>query len=276
MIIKKTITAAALILMSVMQVAAQNGVGLWGSAGVEKKVAKGFNAEVEVQYRQSAADMTKTDRWSFSMGLDKRVYRNSLKTFTVKAGAGYKYLKVYNDYSIKSKTDGVADGLEAQYYVDNLYNFNLTDSYKENRHRLFASLQASYAAGCFKFSLRESYQFTYSDSVLTHRDKYRYKTDTYQIKADSVYKGGGNKSVLRSRIGVSYVIPNSIFEPFVSYEIFSRIDRGWVTNKTRLSAGVEFALCKKNEFKLAYIYQNKPDDNESGGSIISLGYTFKF
>lgn len=264
-------------LLPVMTLSAQNGVGLWGSAGVEKKVAKGFNAEFEAQYRQSAADMTKTDRWSFSLGIDKRLYRNSLKTFTVKGGIGYKFLKVYNDYSIKSKTDGVADGLEAQYYVDNLYNFNLTEGYKENRHRLFASLQAGYTAGSFKFSLRECYQFTYSDSVQTRRDKYRYKTDTYQVKTDSVYKGGGNKNVLRSRIGVSYVIPNSIFEPFVSYEIFSRLDGGaWVTNKTRLSAGVEFALSKKNEFKLAYIYQNKADDNESNGSIISIGYTFKF
>ena len=267
----------ALIFLPAITLNAQDGVGLWGSIGLEKKIAKGFDAEFEAQYRQSAADMSKTDRWTIGVGLSKRVYRNSLKTFTVKAGAGYKFLKVYNDYSVKSKTVGVDDDLEPQYYVNNLYNFNLTEGYNENRHRLYALVQASYAAGRFKFSLREGYQFTHSDSVQTRRDKYRYKSGSYKISTDSVYKGGGNKNVIRSRIAVSYDIPNSRFEPFASYEIFSKLgDGALLTNKTRLSAGVEFSLNKKNDFKLAYIYQNKADDNESNGSIISLGYTFQF
>lgn len=271
-----SVILAALLAVPSMSVSAQDGIGIWGNVGLEKKLAKGLDVELEAQYRQSASDMSKTDRWSAGIGLSKRLYRNSLKTFTVKADAGYKFMRVFNTYSTKSKTDGVESGQEPQYYVNNLYNFNLTDAFVESRHRLYASLQASYIAGQFKFSVREGFQFTHSDSIQVSRDKWRYKSGTYEVKTDSVWKSGDNKKVLRSRIAMSYNIPDSKFEPFVSYELFTRLDNGMGINKTRLSVGAEYSFDKRHDFKLAYIYQNKADDNESSGSIISLGYTFQF
>lgn len=275
-----------------VSLSAQSNWGLRGSVGVEKKIAKGFDAGVEARYHQTD-NFKNTDRWSIGMTMSKRLYRNDAKTFNVKAGLGYKYMKVYNDWSTKYKDDdeGVENRLEPQFYIDNNYDFNLKNSYVDSRHRMTASLQAALEVGRFKISLRETYQFTHTDSASYDVDKYRYDDGqtnwgnkgytnitgtSYYIRNDISGKSASNKSVLRSRIGLDYDIPHWKYDPFVSYEMFNSMSNGFKTEKSRITAGVEFSFNKMHNFEVAYMWQNQHDDDEPAGSFICLSYTLDF
>lgn len=288
---RKFLLTAGLCLLTV-SLSAQSNWGLRSSIGVDKKITKGLDAGVEAKYYQTD-NFRNTDRWSIGFSLDKRLYRNDAKTFTVKAGLGYKYMNVYHDWSTKYKDDdeGVENKLEPQFYLDNRYDFNLKDSYVDNRHRVTASLQAGWEVGRFKISLRETYQFTHTDSASYNVDKYRYDDgqtnwagkgyrniagSAYYIRNDVSGKAASDKRVLRSKISVDYNIPHWKYDPFVSYEVFHGLDNGFKSEKSRLTAGVEFSFNKMHNFEVAYMWQNQHDDDEPAGSFICLSYKFDF
>lgn len=256
---------------------AENNWGLRSGIGVEKKITKGLDAGVEAKYYQTD-NFKNTDRWSIGLSLDKRLYRNEAKTFTVKAGLGYKYMNVYNGWETKYKGNltGIEDDLEPQYYIDNGYNFNFNNSYVDSRHRATASLQAALEAGRFKITLRESYQFTHTDSVEYPKDKYRFKNDAWTINTVQDGKSASNKQVLRSKVSLDYNIPHWKYDPFVSYELFNGIDDGFKAEKSRITAGIEFSFNKMHNFEVAYMWQNQHDDDEPAGSFICLGYKLEF
>lgn len=288
---KLFLTAVSMLVLSA-SISAQSNWGLRSSIGVEKKITKGLDAGVEAKYYQTD-NFKNTDRWSIGLSLDKRLYRNEAKTFTVKAGLGYKFMNVYNDWSTKYKDDdeGVENKLEPQYYLDNKYDFNLKDSYVDKRHRISASVQAALEVGRFKISLRETYQFTHTDSASYNVDKYRYDdgqtnwagkgyrnitgTD-YYIRNDVTVKAASDKRVLRSKVSLDYDIPHWKYDPFVSYELFHGLDNGFTAQKSRLTAGVEFSFKKMHNFEVAYMWQNQHDDDEPAGSFICLSYKFDF
>lgn len=288
---KLFLTAVSMLVLSA-SISAQSNWGLRSSIGVEKKITKGLDAGVEAKYYQTD-NFKNTDRWSIGLSLDKRLYRNEAKTFTVKAGLGYKFMNVYNDWSTKYKDDdeGVENKLEPQYYLDNKYDFNLKDSYVDKRHRISASVQAALEVGRFKISLRETYQFTHTDSTSYNVDKYRYDdgqtnwagkgyrnitgTD-YYIRNDVSVKAASDKRVLRSKVSLDYDIPHWKYDPFVSYELFHGLDNGFTAQKSRLTAGVEFSFKKMHNFEVAYMWQNQHDDDEPAGSFICLSYKFDF
>ncbi len=288
---RKYLLTAGLFLISV-SLSAQTNWGLRSGIGVEKKITKGLDAAVEAKYYQTD-NFSKTDRWSIGLSLNKRLYRNDAKTFTVKAGLGYRYMNVYKDWSTKYKDDdeGVENKLEPQFYINNKYDFNLKNSYVDTRHRFTASVQAAWELGRLKISVREAYQFTHIDSATYSVDKYRHDdgqtnwTDKnytkiagseYYIRTDESGKSAQDKRQLRSRIGLDYDIPNWKFDPFVSYELFNDIDNGFKTEKSRLTAGVEFSFKKMHNFEVAYMWQNQHDDDEPAGSFVCLSYKFDF
>jgi hypothetical protein len=213
------------------------------------------------------------------VSLSKRLYRNEAKTFNVKAGMGYKFMNVYHDWSTKYKGDetlNIEDGLDPTYYRDNNYDFNVNDSYADTRHRVTASLQASYELGRFKLSIREAYQFTHTDSVTFDKDKYRYDSGAWTVNTVTDGKSASDKQVLRSKLGLDYDIPHWKYDPFVSYELFNCIDKAFETQKSRITAGVEFSFNKKHNFEVAYMWQNQHDDDEPAGSYICVSYEFTF
>lgn len=288
---RKYLLTAGLFFISV-SLSAQTNWGLRSGIGVEKKITKGLDAAVEAKYYQTD-NFSKTDRWSIGLSLNKRLYRNDAKTFTVKAGLGYRYMNVYKDWSTKYKDDdeGVENKLEPQFYINNKYDFNLRNSYVDTRHRITASLQAAWELGRLKISVREAYQFTHIDSATYSVDKYRHDdgqtnwTDKnytkiagseYYIRTDESGKSAQDKRQLRSRIGLDYDIPHWKFDPFVSYELFNDIDNGFKTEKSRLTAGVEFSFNKMHNFEVAYMWQNQHDDDEPAGSFVCLSYKFDF
>lgn len=257
---------------------AQSNWGLRGNVGVEKKIGKGFNAGLEANYYQTD-NFRNTDRWSVGASVSKRLYRNEAKTFNVKATLGYKYMNVYHDWSTKYKddADGVENRLDPQYYISNGYDFNLNNAYVDTRHRVTASLQAAWEVGRFKISLRESYQYTHTDSAEYTKDKYRVDSQNqWTVKTELDGKSPSDSRKLRSRISVDYNIPHWKYDPFVSYEMFNGIDKGFRTEKSRITAGVEFSFNKMHNFEVAYMWQNQHDDDEPAGSFICLSYKFDF
>ena len=261
-----------------LPVSAQTNWGLRGNIGVEKKITKGFDASLEARYHQTN-NFQSTDRWSVGLSLGKRLYRNEAKTFNVKAGLGYKYMNVYNTWETKYRDDdeGIEDNMDPQYYISNGYDFNLNNSYVDSRHRVTTSLQASAELGRFKISLRESYQFTHTDSAQYSKDKYRFKKGVFDhMETVTDGKSASNKNVLRSKISVDYNIPHWKYDPFVSYELFNGIDDGFKTEKSRITAGVEFSFNKMHNFEVAYMWQNQHDDDEPAGSFICIGYKLEF
>lgn len=251
--------------------------GFRGNIGVEKKISKGLDAGLDVRYHQTD-NFRSTDRWSVGLSLDKRLYRNEAKTFSVKAGVGYKFMNVYNGWSTKYKGDvaGIEDDMDPQYYINNSYNFNLNNSYVDSRHRVTASVQAGLEVGRFKISLRESYQFTHTDSADYAKDKYRYKNDAWTINTETDGKSASNRQMLRSKIGVDYNIPHWKYDPFISYELFNGIDDSFKAEKSRITAGIEFSFNKMHNFEVAYMWQNQHDDDEPAGSFICVSYKFDF
>ena len=281
------VSVTAIILTLPLSTYGQDGWGLWTSAGVEKKIVKGTNLDFEAEYRLTD-DFSTFDRWSTGLSLSTRLFRSNDKSFNVKAAAGYKFIRVRNPQSTKYKgdSDDIEDGLDPEYYINGGYDFNHTFSYYENRHRITASLQTSFEVSRFKFSLRESFQYTHSDSVKAERDIHRFEevwdsdaddfVTKHNISHVTVWKNGVDKQVLRSRIGVDYNIPHWKFDPFLSMECFNRIDKGWTLVKTRLTAGIEFNLAKKHYFQAAYIRQDRSDEDEPAGSVLSISYKFNF
>lgn len=274
---RKIIVSALSLCLLTLAVSAQTNWGLRGGIGIEKKITKGLEAGVDVKYYQTD-NFRNTDRWSIGLSLDKRLYRNKAKTFNVKVGLGFKYMNVYHDWSTKYKddADGVENRLEPQYYIDNKYDFNLNNAYIDNRQRLTASLQAALELGRFKISLRECYQYTYTDTASYQKDKYRYDGDTWTVKTETDGKSASTSRKLRSKIGLDYDIPNWKYDPFVSYELFNGIDNGFKAEKSRITAGVEFSFKKMHNFEVAYMWQNQHDDDEPAGSFICLSYKFDF
>ena len=274
---KRTLVIA-LLSVAVLPMSAQTNWGLRTGIGVERKIVKGLDAGVEANYHQTD-NFRFTDRWSVGASLSKRLYRNEAKTFNLKAGLGYKYMNVYHDWSTKYKGDatlGIADGLDPEYYHANNYNFNVYDTYVDSRHRVTASLQASLEVGRLKFSLRESYQFTHTDSVTYSKDKYRYDSGAWTVNTVPDGNSASNKQVLRSKVGAEYDIPHWKYDPFVSYELFNSLDKAFETQKSRITAGVDFSFNKKHNFEVAYMWQNQHDEDEPAGSYICVNYEFTF
>lgn len=283
----RIIVALLVICVQAVRLNAQDDLGVWIGAGLEKGIAKGADIQIEGQYRFSDMFRT-TDRWNASVSLSKRIYRNKSKSFNVKGALSYKFIKVYFPWSTKNKSpyDLIADDLDPQYYIDNEFDFNHTNSYSENRHRITAALSAGLEAGRFKFTLRESYQYTYSDSIYVSRTKHRFEyiydeeleddVMTHTLVNDNTGKGGMDKHILRSRVGISYNIPHWKYDPFVTYELFNNLNQGLSLEKSRLTAGVDFSFAKKHDFKIAYVWQGEKDDDSSTSAAISIDYVFSF
>lgn len=268
-------------------VRAQSGTGLWTSAGVKKDLPKGMDAEFDAEWRQTGF-FTETDRWSVAASFSKRLYRNKAKTFNIKADMGYKFLSSNRQSYTVDKRDPEdyeqQDGMPANYYIENHYDFNLTNAFWESRHRISASLSGSIEAGRFKFGLRERLQYTYSCGKENIREKHRFlgkfdmETGSTVFVDEITYTDvdPSQKIMIRSRISADYDIPHFKLDPFVSYEVFSDLTNSEAFEKGRLTVGTGFTLKKKHAFQFAYIWQNTVDDDESVRSAVSINYTFKY
>ena len=131
-------------------------------------------------------------------------------------------------------------------------------------------MACSYECNRFIFSLRERYQYTYRKELSVSK----FASDGITPKNDEIIEAG-HKHVLRSRIGVEYNIRKCRFTPFATCELYNSISDQLELEKVRWTIGSSYKINKKNAVSLYYRYINNSDDDESGGNIIGIGYTFK-
>lgn len=278
--------AGMLVLTGLIPASAQGVPQLWGSVTIDKDMKKGFDASVSTEYR-SLDNFSGTDRWSVGIDLSKRFYRTKDQTFTVKGSLGMKYMNVFNPAELKSKADGIDDGHDEQFYINNKYNYNKTCEYWQGRMRYMASVSAKKSLGNLGISLRERFQYTTRDSISLQKVRNRYpmvfdstlddfvQGDLKQT-SETELKPAKNSSVLRSRLQVDYKFKKAGLTPFVLAEFFSDLDNGFSLAKTRVSAGTEYKVNKRNGLELEFIWQDSNDDDEPAGYAMFLGYTYSF
>lgn len=221
--------------------------GMIISVAAEKKFNKKASIALEGEFR-SRNDFRTVDRLTISLGGEYKF------TSWLKGDAGYQLL--------------IDNNIQKLTYNDNGTYNNWRPSYWATCHRLYASLTASYKLQRVSFSLRERYRFTYRPVHTTTR--YDFDNSWWE---DAEVKSK-IKHVLRSRVKVSWDIPNCKVDPWVSYELFNSMS----LDKSRLQIGVDYSIMKKHGFELFYRYQRVTDaDDEDGNAhYVGLGYKYKF
>lgn len=247
---RKLTTAISALLMAAACLMPLNALaddtGLIISAGAEKKLNKQASISVEGEFR-TRNDFRTADRLSLSLTGQYKL------TSWLKADAGYQLLIDNNIQKLSLNPEGT-------------YN-NWRPSYWATRHRVFASLTASYKLQRVSFSLRERYRYTYRPQHTTTR----YDFDNSWWEDTDV--SAKHNHTLRSRLKIDWDIPSCKFDPWVSVELFNSLS----LDKTRIQAGVDYSIKKKHAFEVFYRYQIINEDDEAANAhYLGLGYKFKF
>ena len=239
--------------------------GVWTSIDASKKLSDKLKLGLEGEFRTTDG-LSIVDRRSLGVSLSYKPYK------WLKADAGYIYMNAYEPEKTSIK----------EAFDETRYDYNVDNAYRVDKERLFASLTGSFKAGRFEFSVRERMQYTYTHAAATMEDKYRWEYVGGNIdgdpelvkKTEAEYKGSKNNTTLRSRLTVKWDIRKCPIKPFVSAELFTRVDEWNFHDKIRYRAGADYKIDKDNSVSLFYIYQNANDDDEPAGHAIGASYSF--
>lgn len=272
-IIAKTLFAIAITIIPSHSINAQKNnddFGIWGTVEFSKKVNKKskFVIDAEVRSIEAVSDF---ERIAVGAKLDYEIkqWKNPEKLVSkaeLKSNLGYCF--IYGHYlSEKSLKEYVED--------INEYNYNIDEAYWAARNRVYLTLTGEMNIGRFEVSLRERLQYTHTGSVTIDETKYRWEkqggikgewTPTTEIEPE--LKEAKNNLSLRSRLSVKYDIPNCKVNPFVSAELYTRLDKWQAFDKARYRAGASYKINKKNDISLFYLYEdvsgNNPDCHAIG------------
>jgi hypothetical protein len=239
--------------------------GVWTSIDASKKLSDKLKLGLEGEFRTTDG-LSIVDRRSLGVSLSYKPYK------WLKADAGYIYMNAYEPgkTSIKEAFD------------ETRYDYNVDNAYRVDKERLFVSATGSFDVGRFEFSFRERLQYTYTHAAAVMEDKYRWEYVGGNIdgdpelvkKTEAEYKGSKNNTTLRSRLTVKWDIRKCPIKPFVSAELFTRVDEWHFHDKIRYRAGADYKIDKDNSVSLFYIYQNANDDDEPAGHAIGASYSF--
>lgn len=237
---KNYFLAVLSLLLTAIPLSAQS---LWTTVEAETKIVGDLDAFVEAEFR-TYDGMESTERWAGTIGLDYKISK------FLKANAGYSYIHQQREAKLNNEKD------------------RKTFSYWQPRHRGFFSLTGSLKWNNFEFSLRERYQYTYRS------EKTAETVGINGNKGERLIVGEG-KHILRSRLEVEYKIKKCDITPFISYELYSRLQNAMATDKMRYTAGASYKINKKHSFNAYYRYIDHSDDDEEAGHVIGVGYKIK-
>jgi len=216
--------------------------GLWTELDFKKEITKKLDLSFGGEFR-TKDKISSVARFTANVGLSYDVFS------FLKASFDYKYIYKKKSSEITNKN-------------------NYIPSYWSPRHRFLFSLKGEYEWRNFEFSLRERYQYTYSESLSVDK----YDGETGEQKNDE-YMGSESDNVFRSRLKVDWNIKDVRYTPFVSYEFFNYAS-DLELKKTRFKLGTEYKLNKHHSFDFYYCFQN--DMNYSDKNIIGVSYKIKF
>ena len=251
--------------------------GMDFSLDVGKKIRPGMSFSVEGEAR-TQDNTRKIERWTVGGTFDMRLFQNPSKTINVKASLGWKYMWRYFLPEVNTKYSYSLDGDGNAVPVYDGYNDK--EGYWRGSHRLSASLSASYKPSKrWEFSLKETFQYTYSRKANTMVTKYRLTDEDDPSSAmtstmeEKQYESK-DRSVLRSKATVQYNIRHCPVNPYASVDYGCGLN--YTTNKWKFTAGTDINLTKQHQLDVFYRYQTEDDDDDPNGHLIGIGYKLKF
>ena len=251
--------------------------GMDFSLDVEKKIRQGMSFSVEGEAR-TQDNTRKIERWTVGGVFDMRLFQNPSKTINVKASLGWKYMWRYFLPEVNTKYSYSLDGDGNAVPVYDGYNDK--EGYWRGSHRLSASLSASYKPSKrWEFSLKETFQYTYSRKANTMVAKYRLTDEDDPSSAmtstmeEKQYESK-DRSVLRTKATVQYNIRHCPVNPYASVDYGCGLN--YTTNKWKFTAGTDINLTKQHQLDVFYRYQTEDDDDDPNGHLIGIGYKLKF
>lgn len=270
-IVAKIFFAMILFLFPTHSICAQESkdeFGVWGTFEFSKKVNKKtkFVIDAEVRSIEAVSDM---ERIAVGAKLDYKIKEwkdlgNGNSDIELKANLGYCFIYGHT-LSEKSLKDFVPSADE--------YDYNIDAAYWAARNRVYLTLAGEFKVGRFEISLRERLQYTHTGSATTEETKYRWEYSDEESKfvcnekTESEFKEAKNNLSLRSRLNIKYDIPNCKITPFVSAELYTRIDKWHVFDKARYRAGASYKINKDNSISLYYLYQDVSGNDPDGHAI---------
>lgn len=281
---------AALLLACALPAAAQieptgdgDDFGLDFSVAVEKKLAKGLDIDLGLNYR-TQDHSSRTERWGIDLGLSYRFFQTKDKKFNLKAGLTFEQiwrqkLAVIEE---KYKTTEDDDGNEI-YSLDSdgnriLNGYNGTDRYWRSRQRYSAAIEATWKPNKrWTFELKETFQWShYCETDSVDRPRWRYNDDDelYLKRTEQKVFDNKDRLVLRSKVSVTYDIKGLPLDPFVSADYGCGLN--YTSNKWRFTGGVDYKITKQHKLTLFYRYSTENSEDETDGHIAGLGYKFSF
>lgn len=272
-IIAKTLFAIAITIMPLHNINAQKSsddFGIWGTFEFSKKVNKKskFVIDAEVRSIEAVSDF---ERIAVGAKLDYEIkqWKNPEKLVSkaeLKSNLGYCF--IYGHYlSEKNLKEYVEEVGE--------YNYNIDEAYWAARNRVYLTLTGEINIGRFEVSLRERLQYTHTGAVTIDETKYRWEKQggikgewapTTEIEPE--LKEVKENLSLRSRLSIKYDIPNCKINPFISAELYTRLDKWQAFDKARYRAGASYKINKNNDISLFYLFEdvsgNDPDCHAIG------------
>ena len=265
-IIAKTLFAIAITLMPMHNIVAQKSsddFGIWGTFEFSKKVNKKskFVIDAEVRSIEAVSDF---ERIAVGAKLDYEIkqWKNPERVISkigLKSNLGYCFIYGHylSDKNIKEYVDEVGE-----------YNYNIDEAYWAARNRVYLTLTGEMNIGRFEVSLRERLQYTHTGSVTIDETKYRWEKQggikgewDHTTEIEPELKEAKENLSLRSRLSIKYDIPNCKINPFVSAELYTRLDKWQAYDKARYRAGLSYKINKKNDISLFYLYENVNGDD---------------
>lgn len=269
----KEITAKALLALAIIaapacHMTAQEATdefGIWGTFELSKKINKKAKVGVEAEVRSVEA-VRNMERVALGAKFDYKL------TGWLKANVGYVFIYGHNleEKSIKEVVDADLGR----------YNYNIDDAYWAARNRVYLGLTGEYKIGRFEFTLRERLQYTHTSPATTMETKYRWEMagglggDFKEVieGPEEEKKEAKDNLSLRSRLNIKYDIPKCKITPFVSAELYTRLDKWAGYDKLRCRAGASYKINKKNSVSLYYLYQDV-SGNDPDGHAIGVEYS---
>lgn len=274
--VAKLLFAAAILVAPIQHITAQESsdeFGVWGTFEFSKKVNKKTKFVIDAEVRSIEA-VSNIERIAVGAKLDYKIkeWKNTDKSkpqFELKTNIGYCFIYGHN-LREKSYKDFIEEVGE--------YNYNIDEAYWATRNRVYLTLTGELKAGRFEISLRERLQYTHTGSATTSETKYHWEEVT-DIKGNHIgwnepnpipepeFKEAKENLSLRSRLSVKYDIPNCKISPFISAELYTRLDKWQIFDKARYRAGASYKINKKNDISLFYLYEDVSGNDPDGHAI---------
>ena len=248
--------------------------GVWGTFEFSKKVNKKTKFVIDAEVRSIEA-VSNIERIAVGAKLDYKIKEwkelgNGNSQIALKANVGYSFIYGHNlsEKSLKEYKKDI-----------NEYNYNIDEAYWTNRNRTYMTLTGEFKVGRFEISLRERLQYTHTGSATTEETKYRWEkkggyngTWACNKEVEPEFKEAKNNLSLRSRMSVKYDIPDCKITPFMSAELYTRLDQWQAFDKARYRAGASYKINKDNSISLYYLYQ-QVSGNDPNGHAIGFEYS---